>query len=87
MARYELRIKPSVAKDMRGIPKPQVKRILARMEALCEDPRPVGCEKLSAQERYRIRQGDYRILYTVDDAVVTVEVVKVGHRKDVYRDG
>ena len=86
MARYDLRFKPSVAKDLRGIPKSDVQRILARIEALRDDPRPPGAEKLSAQERYRVRQGVYRILYAIDDAVLIVEVVKVGHRRDVYRE-
>ncbi len=86
MARYEPRFKPSVAKDLRGIPAADVRRILARIETLRDDPRPPGSEKLSAQERYRLRQGDYRILYTVLDAEGTVEIVKVGHRREVYRD-
>jgi mRNA interferase RelE/StbE len=86
MARYELRFKPSVAKDLRGIPRADVQRILRRIEALRDDPRPTGSEKLSGQERYRVRQGQYRILYTVTDAELIVEVVKVGHRRDVYRD-
>jgi mRNA interferase RelE/StbE len=85
MARYELRFKPSVAKDLRGIPKPVVERILSRIDGLSEEPRPPGAEKLSSQDRYRVRQGDYRILYTVQDAALIVEVVKVGHRRDVYR--
>ncbi|BBL71926.1 hypothetical protein MoryE10_25320 [Methylogaea oryzae] len=74
-----------MAKDLRDIPPADVRRILARIEALQNDPRPAGAEKLSAQERYRLRQGNYRILYTVADAEVVVEVVKVGHRRDVYR--
>ena len=86
MARYELRFKPSVAKDLRGIPPADVRRILARVESLRDDPRPPGCEKLSTQERYRLRQGNYRILYTVADAGVVVEVIKVGHRREVYRE-
>jgi len=85
MARYELRLRPSVAKDLRGLPKDDVARILARMEALCDDPRPPGSEKLSAQERYRVRQGNYRIIYGIEDDEVLVEIVKVGHRRDVYR--
>lgn len=85
MARYELRFKPSVAKDLRDVPPADVRRILARIETLRDDPRPPTSEKLSAQERYRLRQGHYRILYTVSDAEVVVEVVKVGHRRDVYR--
>jgi mRNA interferase RelE/StbE len=86
MARYELRFKPSVAKDFRGIPAADVRRILDRIESLRDDPRPPGSEKLSAQERYRVRQGSYRILYAVSDAERAVEIVKVGHRRDVYRE-
>lgn len=85
MARFELRVKPSVAKDLKTIPKQSVLRILERIEGLRDDPRPVGCEKLSGLERYRIRQGHYRILYSIFDMEVVVEIVKVGHRKDVYR--
>jgi len=85
MARYELRLKASVTKDLRDIPKADVRRILERIETLCHDPRPPGAEKLAAQERYRLRQGNYRILYTVVEAEVVVEVVKIGHRREVYR--
>ena len=85
MARYELRFKTSVAKDMRDVPKTDLRRILERIEALRDDPRPAGSEKLSAQERYRIRQGNYRILYEILDLEVIVEVVKIGHRREVYR--
>lgn len=68
MARCELRIKPSVAKDLRGIPKRDVQRILARIEALRDEPRAAGCEKLAAAgELYRVRQGVYRIVYTIHD--------------------
>ena len=85
MARFELRFKPSVAKDLRGIPKTEVRRLLKRIEALGNDPRPAGCEKLTGRELYRIRQGVYRIVYSVDDAAVVIEVIKVGHRREVYR--
>jgi mRNA interferase RelE/StbE len=85
MARYEPRFKPSVARDLRGLPRADVRRILARVDTLRDNPRPPGAEKLSAQERYRLRQGNYRILYTVADAELVVEVVKVAHRRDVYR--
>ncbi len=84
MARYELRLKASVAKDLRGLPKADVKRLLKRMQDLCDDPRPYGCEKLSGQPHYRVRQGVYRIVYGVDDALIVVEVVRVGHRREVY---
>jgi len=85
MARYELRIRPSVAKDLRGVPKVDIKRILARMQSLRQDPRPPGCEKLSGAELYRVRQGTYRIVYEIVDATVVVEVIRVGHRREVYR--
>lgn len=84
MASYEVAFKKSVAKDLRAFPKADVKRILQRIRALADDPRPPGCEKLSGEERYRIRQGVYRIVYEIDDHVLIVLVVKVGHR-DVYR--
>lgn len=85
MARYELRVKASVAKDLRGIPKADVERILARMQALREDPRAPGCEKLSGAELYRVRQGAYRIVYEIQNQAVIVEVIRVGHRREVYR--
>ena len=85
MARYELRVKPSVAKDLRGIPKADVKRIIKRIEALRDDPRAPGCEKLSGAELYRVRQGVYRIVYEIHDEWVVVEVIRVGHRGEVYR--
>ena len=85
MARYELRFKRSVRKDLRAIPRREVRRILARIERLAEDPRPPGCEKLSAQERYRVRLGRYRIIYEIENERLVVTVVKVAHRKHVYR--
>ena len=87
MARYELSIKASVAKDLRGLPARDVRLVLGRIEGLAEDPRPAGCEKLSGQERYRVRQGIYRILYEIRDHELIVMVVKVGHRRDVYKNG
>lgn len=87
MARYELRVRPSVAKDLRGIPKADVKRILTRMEALRDEPRGPGSEKLSGAELYRVRQGAYRIVYEIHDAQIVVEVIRVGHRGEVYRGG
>ena len=85
MASYELVFKKSVAKDLRALPSADVKRILQRIRALAHDPRPTGCEKLSGQERYRVRQGAYRIVYEIEDSRLVVLVVKVGHRRDVYR--
>jgi mRNA interferase RelE/StbE len=60
-------------------------RVTKRIEGLAADPRPPGCEKLSGQDRYRVRQGDYRILYEVDDPGLVVTIVKIGHRREVYR--
>ena len=85
MAAYKIYFKKSVEKDFNGIPKKDLKKILDRIELLAENPRPSGCEKLSGQQRYRLRQGRYRILYSIQDDELTVWVVKVGHRKDIYR--
>ena len=85
MARYRITFKKSVAKELRAIPKKDVGRIVRRIDALADEPRPVGAEKLSAQERYRVRQGVYRILYEIADAELIVSVVKIGHRRDIYR--
>ncbi|MCC7134950.1 MAG: type II toxin-antitoxin system RelE/ParE family toxin [Nitrosomonas sp.] len=85
MANYKFVFKESVAKDLRSIPNKDVTRLLQCMQALQENPRPVGSEKLSGQERYRIRQGVYRIIYEVADELLVVTVVKVGHRKHAYK--
>ena len=85
MASYELVFRKSVAKDLRVFPKQDVKRIMQRILALADDPRPSGCEKLSSLERYRIRQGVYRIIYEIEDSRLVVLIVKVGHRREVYR--
>jgi mRNA interferase RelE/StbE len=85
MARYDLRIKVSVAKDLRGIPKADVKRILTRMQGLREEPRAPGCEKLGGAELYRVRQGVWRIVYEIHDEWIVVEVIRVGHRSEVCR--
>lgn len=84
MERYKVFFKRSVFKDLRPIPKADVKRILKRIEALAADPRGPGCEKLSGQERYRVRQGNYRILYTIEDDRLIVTVVQIGKRSEMY---
>ena len=85
MAGYKIYFRKSVEKDFRVIPKKDVKKILQRIELLAAEPRPLGCEKLTDQERYRIRQGRYRIVYSIQDDELTVWIVKVAHRKDIYR--
>ena len=85
MARYEVRFRKSVSKDLDPIPKKDVQRIIAAIDALAGDPRPPQSRKLSGSERYRLRCGVYRVLYEIQDDILVVCVVKVGHRKDVYR--
>lgn len=86
MASYSLRIKKSARKELESIPtKADRRRVVARIQALADNPRPPGAQKLSGQERYRVRQGRYRILYTIEDTVLIVQVVRIGDRKDVYR--
>lgn len=85
MAEYKIFFKKSVSKDLRPIPKTSLRKILNVIKSLGKDPRPPGCRKLSGQERYRLREGRYRIIYSIQDDELTVWVVKVGHRKDVYR--
>jgi mRNA interferase RelE/StbE len=83
---YRLLIKPSAVKEIEAIPlKRERRRLVERLVKLTENPRPFGSEKLSGQEKYRVRQGRYRILYSIEDQNLLVYVVKVGHRKDVYR--
>ncbi len=84
---YSVYFRASVEKDFRNIPRKDAGRILQRIRSLAVDPRPPGCEKLTGQERYRLRQGRYRILYSIQDAQLAVWIVRVAHRKDVYRKG
>jgi mRNA interferase RelE/StbE len=85
MAAYKVLFKASVEKDFAAIPKRELKKILKRVAGLVDNPSPSGCEKLTGQERYRLRQGRYRIVYSIQDDDLTVWVVKVGQRKDIYR--
>ena len=85
MASYRLLIKPSAGKEIEALPKQDRRRIVAKIMSLSDDPRPPGCEKLSGHDQYRMRQGNYRILYEIHDLDLVVLIVKVGHRRDVYR--
>ncbi len=86
MARYRILIKTSAAKEIEKIAnRSDRRRVVSKIQGLADDPRPRGCEKLSGQERYRVRQAVYRIVYSVEDDELIVHIVKVGHRKDVYR--
>ncbi|NQT71971.1 MAG: type II toxin-antitoxin system RelE/ParE family toxin [Chloroflexi bacterium] len=85
MARYEIVFRRSVLKDLNPIPKKEVKRILAAIGSLADNPRPPQCRKLASEEKYRLRCGVYRILYSIEDDKLIVCIAKIGHRKDVYR--
>lgn len=85
MANYSLFIKLSAAKELEALPRKDRKRIAAKIPHLASAPRPPGTERLSGQDKYRLRQGNYRILYSVDDGEAAVVIVKVGHRREVYR--
>ena len=82
---YSIEIKPSAAREIESLPLRDRGKVVERIEGLADDPRPPGCEKLVGGERYRVRQGDCRIVYSIEDALLIVWVVKVGHRRDVYR--
>ena len=85
MASFRLLIKPSAGKEIEAVPKQDRRRIVEMITSLSRDPRPPGCEKLSARDQYRLRQGNYRILYEIQDLDLVVVVVRVGHRRAVYR--
>ncbi len=85
MARYKLEITSSAAKELSDIPPKHLRRIVARIRALADDPRPPGSKKLCAQEKYRIRQGDYRVLYQIEDDIPAIYIIMIAHRRDVYR--
>lgn len=83
---YTVEMEPRAAKDLRSVPTRDQVRVLDRIASLADDPRPHGSEKLVGMtDAYRVRQGDYRIVYTIDEAVRIVTITRVGHRRDVYR--
>ena len=85
MAKYDLLIKSAAVRELEQLPRKDRMRVAQKIQGLAVEPRPHGCEKLSAEEKYRIRQGNYRIVYSVNDREQAVLVVKIGHRKEVYR--
>lgn len=84
MASYNILFTKSAAKELESVPTKDRHRIVARIGALADDPRPMGVEKLSGDDKYRIRQGNYRILYEIVDEELVVTVVHIGNRRDVY---
>ena len=85
MEKYRLEIKQSAVKEIENLPGRDLRAVLEEIASLADTPRPRGCRKLSGQEQYRLRYGNYRILYSIEDDILIVYIVKVGHRKDVYR--
>ena len=85
MASYNVRIKPSAVKELEAIPAKDRRRIATRIQSLASTPRPVGCEKLAGHDKYRIRQGNCRVPYMIEDEVLTVTVIAIGNRRDIYR--
>ena len=85
MASYKVYIKPSAVKEIESLPKKDRSRVVQKIKRLATDPRPPGCEKLTGEEKYRIRQGRYRIVYSITDKELIVIIVKVGHRRDIYK--
>jgi len=84
MESYNIEIKKSATKEIEKLPKATLKKVVDKIQSLANTPRPVGCKKLTADEKYRVRVGDYRILYSIEDKKLVIYVVKVGHRKKVY---
>jgi mRNA interferase RelE/StbE len=86
VGRYSVLIKPSARKELEAVDlKKDRQRIVAAIRGLADDPRPSGCRKLSGRDKYRIRCSDYRVVYSVQDVILVVTIVRVGHRSDVYR--
>lgn len=85
MASYSLEIKRAAARELGELPSKDLPRVAARIQALAEEPRPHGSEKLSGDEKYRLRQGVYRVLYEIDDRGARVTIVKIAHRREAYR--
>jgi mRNA interferase RelE/StbE len=85
MASYRVLVRKTAADELARVPKKDLLRIIEQIRSLGVQPRLHGCGKLSAQERYRIRQGDYRIVFSIDDSALTVEIFKIGHRSEIYR--
>ena len=85
MGKYKIEVKKSAEKELGKIPKKELLKILEKIESLSDDPHPTGSIKLSNQDKYRVRMGNYRILYKIENYILTVFVIKIGHRKNIYR--
>lgn len=85
MEKYKIEFKKTAAKELNSLPNREIKKIVVAINHLVENPRPTNSKKLSGSERYRLRVGDYRILYEIENQVLIIYIVKIAHRKDVYR--
>jgi mRNA interferase RelE/StbE len=85
MEKYKIAVKKSAAKELEDIPKKDLQKIVKKIQSLTNNPRPRRSQKLSHKEYYRIRQGDYRIVYSVQDKELAIYIVKIGHRREIYR--
>jgi mRNA interferase RelE/StbE len=85
MAKYEITIRKSAAKELEDIGQRDLRRVIKRIQSLAQNPRPAGCQKLSDKQQHRVRQGNFRIVYSIDDKSLIVDVVKIGHRREIYR--
>lgn len=81
---YKIEIKASAQKELKNLPNKELKKVIEKISSLATNPRPTGCKKLSGDEKYRIRVGNYRVLYSIEDEILVIFIFKVGHRKDVY---
>ena len=86
MENYNITFKKSVTKDLRAIPKKDIIKILNKIDQLAINPRGQGSIKLSGKPIYRIRQGSYRIVYSIQNEILCVQVIKIGHRSEIYKD-
>ena len=85
MAKYKITVKKSVAKELEGIPKKDLQKVVKCIQSLGQEPRPQNVQKLSHKQQYRVRRGDYRIIYFIDDKDLIIDIVKIDHRRDIYR--
>jgi len=85
MAEYKITVRKSAVKELENIPGKELQKIIKRIQALAQNPRPFGSQKLSEREFFRVRQGDYRIVYSIRDKDFVVNIVKIGHRREIYR--
>ena len=85
MVSYRVLVRTSAERELRAIPKHDLRKVVRKIRELAADPTPPGCIKLEGEARYRLRQGDWRILYEIDHGAKTIAIVKIGHRREVYR--